>query len=209
MGRPKHGEKSREHQAADLAARPGGITAVELAAELALDIVTARSTLYHAGRRFGLVHVRATGVGGGMPRWFATERQARQWLHRALAKLQARLRAVARLKAQRAAQAPAPAARRQRGAGKATVTVKAMPAMPAMPAAPATPTLPRRPPAKAAPAAPEVIVPPDVKHTVWQHRPEPHRIDLFAAPTPGVPGWGGGPVIRDGALDFKRHQTRR
>lgn len=36
--------------------------------------------------------------------------------------------------------------------------------------------------------------------------PKPGRLDLITR-APGVPGWGStGPVIRDGAMDFKRHQ---
>lgn len=243
MSRPKHGEQSLQQKAAELvSSSPAGMCTADLAAALAVDLRCATVTISQARARFGLVKVQARGVQNGKARWFGDETLARQWLHRELAKLQAHLRALARLKQQQAAST---GLRADKALQRATDAARAALAEPPKVRVTPTPTpvhsahsapLPApaheprpagagnawtgthggmgplsKPKACAVPkayAAAQAVVPPEVKHTVHRHKPDPRRIDLFASPLPTVPGWGGGPVIRDGAFDFRRHQHR-
>lgn len=65
----------------------------------------------------------------------------------------------------------------------------------------------------AAPAAPAAVpaaeAPPRAEPapTVYVRSPKDGHVDIMADPLPGVPGWRSGPVIRPGALDYKRHQA--
>lgn len=60
--------------------------------------------------------------------------------------------------------------------------------------------------ARPAPPTPEPLITAQTKVTRYvPPPPKPGRLDLITR-APGVPGWGGGPVMRDGAMDFKRHQ---
>lgn len=53
----------------------------------------------------------------------------------------------------------------------------------------------------------EAVITAKTKITVYQRKPDPRHVDIMAGPLPGVPGWRSGPYIRDGALEFKRHQA--
>ncbi len=55
-------------------------------------------------------------------------------------------------------------------------------------------------------AATPAVITPATKITVYNRKLQGDRVDLMADPLPGVPGWGSGPVIRAGALDYQRHQ---
>lgn len=60
--------------------------------------------------------------------------------------------------------------------------------------------------ARPTPPTPEPVITAQTKVTRYvPPPPKPGRLDLITR-APGVPGWGAGPVMREGAMDFKRHQ---
>jgi len=159
-----------------LAARPCGVTAAELTDRLQLI----RQTIYAAlarCRQAGRLTVVPRSASGLLTHWFASAAQAGQWLQAQRSSASGMAR---KAKANRTAGVPKPTA-----AGKAVQRAR----MRLLP-----------------PPQGEPVVTAATRVTVHQRRPEPHRLDLLADPLPGVPGWGGGPPLRAGAMDFRAHQ---
>ncbi|HMO64551.1 MAG TPA: hypothetical protein PKE47_04895, partial [Verrucomicrobiota bacterium] len=113
---------------------------------------------------------------GLLTHWFAGAAQAGQWLQAQRSSASGMAR---KAKGNRAERAPRPTV-----AGKAVLRARQR-------------TLP--------PPQGEPAVGAATRVTVYERRPEPHRVDLMADPLPGVPGWGGGPPMRAGALDYRAH----
>jgi hypothetical protein len=179
----------------ELASRSTGVTGAELAADFGIPGNHAIAYLATAARRLGWARVKERQLGG--TRFFVDETQATRWAALEVARLGCTLRALERVGA-----TGKPAARPVKPTPAAPV---AKPAAAPMPAAQAIKPAPAPAAVATAPAAAETTA--ATVYTTATRRPESHRIDLRADPLPGVPGWGRGPVLREGARDYRRHQA--
>lgn len=161
-----------------LAARPCGVTAAELTDRLQLSRQAAYGALARC-RQAGRLTVVPRSASGLLTHWFASAAQAGRWLQAQRSSASGMAR---KAKANRAEGAPKPTA-----AGKAVQRAR----------------LRLLPPPQGEP-----VLTAATRVTVHERRPEPHRLDLLADPLPGVPGWGGGPPLRAGAMDFRAHQRQ-
>lgn len=190
-----------------LAARAQGVSNAEVQEHLQVATGNAAAVLVTAERRLQMTKVRCKGLldGRACLRWFLTADDARQWLERERARLEAALRAHHRLTAAQAA---------EQASAVVSQAVVLAPKRPA-PVARVELTIKRRPERAAKAGGPEEVPWADrpaittdaTKVTVYARTPEPHRVDLMADPLPGVPGWRTGPCLREGATDYRRHQA--
>ena len=170
-----------------LAAQPDGTSTQELRRVLACSNGAVQTLLKRM--QDGCSVVRCKGPGKSGMRYFRSSEQMGRWMRHQLALLTAHAVALRRIEA--------------RGEARDAV----------MSRQPAALRAHKRTSAQAVPAGvvpwaeQEAVITDKTKITVYQRKPDPHHIDIMADALPGVPGWRGGPQIRDGALEFKRHQA--
>lgn len=186
-------KQKRLPRVTELASRRDGVTGADLTAEFGMPANHAIAYLATAAGRLGWVRVKERQLGS--TRFFVDQTLATNWVAFQVARLGCTLRALERVGATGKPPAkpakPVPAARPTKTAPAPVFAVQPVKPAPA-PAAVAT-----------APAETTAAT----VYTTATRRPESHRIDLMADPLPGVPGWGRGPVLREGARDYRRHQA--
>lgn len=185
----------KTEQVVALAQRSEGVSSRELQDLLGCEPNTANSLLVRATRLHGLVRTRGD---AGKFLYFSTAQHCAAFRAATQAARQARAEQAEQAR-QRAAKAKAARTRESaasRAADRKPGSGRILP-----------PKAKGKPKAYAANAC--AVVPTDVKRTVYERTPVATRVDVMADPLPGVPGWPGGPVIRPGALEYKRHMSVR
>jgi hypothetical protein len=177
----------KTEQVLALAERSEGVSSRELQDLLFCEPNTANSLLVRATRLHGLVRTRA---GSGKFVYFSTPQHCAAYQAAALA-AQQHLAGQYTQARQLAAETKA-ARKRARAAARVAAQAAA-----------------NKPKGRALATCAQALVPTEAKRTVYERAPQAHRVDIMADALPGVPGWPGGPVIRPGALDYKRHLAVR
>lgn len=174
---------SRSQVVAAMAARELGVCNADVQARFTLKPEAAGVLLVAAEKHYGLVKA---GAPGQKTHWFISQATALAWVLRT--------------------DKPKPRPPKPRRPKYAPQPLAAPAPIAAPMAAPVTfpqPPAPRVQPIAAAAPAPS---------TLWRARPAPapaaFPAQAVAVGQPTVPGWGGGPPIRAGAFDFKRHQHK-
>lgn len=224
MTKLKPDTPGRALRVVQLAGHIDGVTNADIQRVFSLTLAAAQTLMRYAEKCHGLQRVR---IAGSRLRLFGSKEAARFWLEK---RTPDAIRARRHDEATEAARqrAAAEQARREqlerdwhmRSAqkGRKAASKRVDLALAEAQSAKLTASLTRRSPtalpasAKRAPPKPrwqeqQPVITSETKVVVVPRAAGPAtRVDVMADELPGVPGWRGGPHIRAGALDFKRHQ---